>query len=202
MRDTFSILMVCTGNICRSPLAAQLLADSFWDVPEIKVESAGTHAVPGQSMPEDSLAVALMMGATSADIHQARQVTEDMLKAADLILTMTREQRRFVVEMSPRVTRRVFAIQEFARLAAVTADEDLVGEIGQFADSPVKRLEAAVRTATYGRSLIPPVHDPDEEDVPDPYLNDRAAYVLSARQLIPAVEAIALMLRRSLEVPA
>ena len=152
-------------------------------------------------MPKNSLDIALAMGDTSADIHRARQMTEDILGAAGLILTMTRDQRRAVVEMNPRVVRRVFTLREFARLAAVAEDEDLVGEIGQFPNSPVKRLEAAVRTATYGRSLIPPVNDPAEEDIPDPYLDDREAYMASARQLIPAVESIALMLRRSLEVP-
>lgn len=200
MSDSFSILAVCTGNLCRSPLAEQLLSDTFWDVPEISVSSVGTQAVPGQLMAAHSLDIALAMGATSAVTHRARRITDKILESSDLILAMTREHRRIIVERAPRVTRRVFAVRELARLAAATSDRDLIAEIGKLPAPPVARLQAAVRAATYGRSQIEPLADPADEDVIDPYPHGLSTYVISARQLTPAVEATAVLLRRSLEV--
>jgi len=56
----------------------------------------------------------------------ARQVTVEMLQAADLILTMTRVHRGEVVELAPRIVRRSFTLKEFARLASNRSES--VGE--------------------------------------------------------------------------
>ena len=52
---TFSVLTVCTGNICRSPLAELILAASLSDIPDVRVESAGTGALVGHGMPDPAL---------------------------------------------------------------------------------------------------------------------------------------------------
>ena len=82
------VLMVCTGNICRSPIAQALLERAL---PGIAVASAGTNAMVGQSA--DPLAVQLM-DERGIDLraHVASALTDDRIFDAGLILTMTHAQ--------------------------------------------------------------------------------------------------------------
>jgi protein-tyrosine phosphatase len=90
------ILMVCTGNICRSPMAEVLLARRLRDrgIPAT-VESAGIGALVGY--PADPLACELMT-ARGLDLgsHRARQLTPEIIRAFDLILVMEERQQRAV----------------------------------------------------------------------------------------------------------
>ncbi|MCS5480807.1 low molecular weight phosphatase family protein [Corynebacterium sp. YIM 101645] len=199
MQNSFSILTVCTGNICRSPLAQQLLAEQLWDIPEISVSSAGTRALVGEPMFDVTQQVARSYGVEDIDSHRAQQVTERLLESSDLILTMTRDHRRAVVELSPRVTRQVFTIREFARLAEVTTDEALASAIGQEEDSPIARLRAVLKAVTSGRSLLSPLADPTEDDVIDPYKREMEVHEASAEQLTPAIDAVVSLVRRSVK---
>ena len=105
------ILVVCEGNICRSPMAEALLAANL---PDLKVESAGLGALVG--MPADETAVKIM-GEQGIDLsaHRARQITRQMCLAADLVLVMEHEQRQRVVNLYPQASGRVFRIAEHAR---------------------------------------------------------------------------------------
>jgi protein-tyrosine phosphatase len=87
-----NVLFVCIGNICRSPMAEGLFKQAF---PEKMVCSAGIHAMIGE--PADPLAVQLMWE-HGIDIseHRAQNLAGWMVKEADLILTMDREQMRFI----------------------------------------------------------------------------------------------------------
>lgn len=199
MQSDFSILTVCTGNICRSPLAEQLLAEQLRDIPEANISSAGTHALVGEPMFDVTQQIARSYGVENIDSHRARQVTEALLESSDLILTMTRDHRRTVVELSPRVTRRVFTIREFARLAEVTTDEVLTSEINQAEDSPAERLRAAVRAVTVGRSILPPLTDAAEDDVVDPYQRATEVHEASAEQLTSAIDAVVSLVQRSMK---
>lgn len=199
MRNSFSILTVCTGNICRSPLAEQLLVAHLQGIPEITISSAGTRALVGEPMLATTQEIAHSYGVETTEAHRARQVNETLLESSDLILAMTRDQRRAVVELSPRVTRRVFTIREFARLAEVTTDDVLASEIDRTGESAVERLRAAVKAVTLSRNILPLVADRAEEDVIDPYQREMKVHEASAQQLTPAVDAVAALLKRSVE---
>ncbi len=101
------VLMVCTGNICRSPMAQVLLAGRLRERGlETAVESAGTNAPEGR--PADPLAVEAM-AARGLDLsaHRARQLTLAHVHAADLVLVMEAWQQREVERMDPSARGRV-----------------------------------------------------------------------------------------------
>jgi protein arginine phosphatase len=88
-----TVLFVCTGNICRSPMAAALfIARAKQAGDTVRVESAGTWGVDGQPASPHSQAVMAERG-ISLDGHIARTVTREMLQEANLILVMTRSHR-------------------------------------------------------------------------------------------------------------
>ncbi|MGB4136226.1 MAG: hypothetical protein WA971_06670, partial [Microbacterium sp.] len=113
-----TILTVCTGNICRSPLAETLLHTRL--APRgVRVHSAGTHGLAGHPMTEPAQQIALTRGGDAgyAAAHTARVLREDLLDDADLVLTMTAEHSSFAMQLMPRRMRRIFRVREFARLA-------------------------------------------------------------------------------------
>lgn len=91
------ILVVCTGNICRSPVAAAMLQSHK---PRLTVVSAGLGALVGH--PADAQAGRLAE-ADGLDLaaHRARQLDGDMLSESDLVLVMTEGQRQAVVKRWP-----------------------------------------------------------------------------------------------------
>ena len=101
------ILIVCSGNTCRSPLAAAILVAKLQDTPElagIEVASAGTGASTGTPASEGSYLIALERGLDLSS-HRSRLLTRDLVMAADLILTMTESQAARIAELggSPKV---------------------------------------------------------------------------------------------------
>jgi protein-tyrosine phosphatase len=105
-----NVLIVCIGNICRSPMAEGLLRAAL---PKTQFTSAGLEALVGQ--PADPIACELMdeRGISIAG-HRAQQVSKDMCQRADLILVMDRQQRREIEERYQFATGKVFRLCEFS----------------------------------------------------------------------------------------
>jgi protein-tyrosine phosphatase len=98
------ILIVCTGNTCRSPLAEVLLRQRLAAHPTLAatvVSSAGTGAWAGTPASEGSYLVALERG-LDLSAHRATALTPDLVKQADLILTMGRSHAASVTSMGGR----------------------------------------------------------------------------------------------------
>jgi protein-tyrosine phosphatase len=104
-----SILVVCEGNICRSPMAQGLLAAAL---PQTQVRSAGLGALVG--MPADDMAVRLMKE-RGIDIaqHRAQQINRALCMQADMVMVMDGEQRDRLEEMYPQARGRIFRIGEY-----------------------------------------------------------------------------------------
>jgi protein-tyrosine-phosphatase len=95
------ILMVCTGNTCRSPLAEVLMRARLQDTPslaDVTVASAGTSAWAGTPASEGSYLIALERG-LDLSAHRATALTAEMVEAADLILTMGRSHAAAVAAL-------------------------------------------------------------------------------------------------------
>jgi protein-tyrosine phosphatase len=106
-----TILVVCEGNICRSPMAEAVLGAAL---PKTQVSSAGLNALVG--MPADDMAVQLMRR-RGIDIsgHRAVQINEDMCLRSELVLVMSTDQRKWIEGDYPAARGRVFRIAEFAK---------------------------------------------------------------------------------------
>lgn len=112
-----NVLMVCLGNICRSPMAEFMLRDaaSKQRMP-IQVESAGINAEVGNPATREARQVMDERG-IDADDHVARQLTEEMLHAADLVLVATESIRRRVIAYPGADAARVHLMLETRDLA-------------------------------------------------------------------------------------
>jgi protein-tyrosine phosphatase len=114
------LLFICTGNMCRSPLAERLAV--VWaaqllngNADKVKIASAGLEAPVGQAMDPHSAEALARLGGDPTNVR-ARAFTPDMAENASLVLTMTRRQRRVVLESVPRGMRRTFTLLEAADL--------------------------------------------------------------------------------------
>lgn len=105
-----NVLIVCIGNICRSPIAEALLSTAVKKLhPEVIIQSAGLSALVGQ--PAHPISQELMLS-KNIDIsqHRAQQITQELLFSADLILTMDSEQQRFLEKKYPSILGKVHRI--------------------------------------------------------------------------------------------
>jgi protein-tyrosine phosphatase len=197
MTATFEILTVCTGNICRSPLAEQVLRAGLSDIPRVSVASAGTYALVGSPMTPEAAALSVEFGGLGSEHHLARDLTPAILDGAGLVFALTREHRRAIVEMRPRAARTTFTLREFARLAEGITDDELADVAALPLDANADRLAEVVVAVAARRGLVERPSDPADDDVVDPYRRSEAVYRESAAQLIPAAEIAVRTLHRA-----
>lgn len=114
-----NILVVCVGNICRSPMAAAILTRQY---PEKYIDSAGVSALVDH--PADAKAIELM-AADNLDLssHVAKQISEPLVKKADLILTMSVSQTKWIEERWPHCRGKTFRIGHWI-------DKDIIDPYG------------------------------------------------------------------------
>lgn len=106
-----SVLIVCVGNICRSPMAEGLMRRAL---PQHNISSAGLGALIGQ--PADPLAVELLRErGVDISAHRARQLQSKSIMESDLILVMELSQQRHLEEQNPLARGKIFRLCEQAR---------------------------------------------------------------------------------------
>jgi protein-tyrosine phosphatase len=114
---SFVVLFVCTGNICRSPMAERLFEARTDPALPLRTASAGTNGLSGWGMDAPS-ALALRELGGDSDGHSAQRLTRRLIGDADLILTAEIAHRDAVVRADRRAGSRAFTLREFARSGA------------------------------------------------------------------------------------
>jgi protein-tyrosine phosphatase len=153
-----SLLVVCTGNICRSPAAELLLRAGLGEDTGIAVASAGLAARAGEPVAAPMARLLAGRGVQPAGFV-ARQLQPPVLRSAEVVLTMTTAQRSAVVTRAPWAVRRTFTLHEFAELASLAGE--LPGQV-RAADRLVALVAAAPRLRAFRTG-------PRDDDVEDPY---------------------------------
>ena len=102
------VMTVCTGNICRSPLAEGLLR---LQVPDVQVFSAGLSAMVGMPATAETVALAHEWGA-DITAHRAQQLNGFLVQSADLILVAEEAQKRYLERHYPARRGRIFRLAE------------------------------------------------------------------------------------------
>lgn len=104
-----SVLVVCVGNICRSPLGERLLRDLR---PDLKIGSAGLAAVIGSPADKDAMSAAAEIG-VSLEGHVARQLTDAIGQEHDLILVMEAAHRNEISRRFPQLSGRTMLLSHW-----------------------------------------------------------------------------------------
>lgn len=110
------ILLVCTGNTCRSAMGEALLRQEIARrglADRITVSSAGTQAYPGDLASPGAM---IVMAERDIDLtpHRARPLTAELVRQAALVLTMTKRQREAVLRMVPESADKAWLLREYA----------------------------------------------------------------------------------------
>lgn len=190
---SLSILVVCTGNVCRSPLAEQLLAARLAAAEvDATVRSAGTAALVGEPMTRETTELSVRFGGGGGK-HVAMQLSEALIAEADLVLTAAREHRAAVASLVPRAARASYTIKEFARIADFLEQDPESADALSDATTPA----ALVELVSMSRGFASPPITPDDDDIVDPYRRSAELYENSGRAIDAAVAAIVRTLSRA-----
>ncbi len=183
MSTAYDVLVVCEGNLCRSPLVERLLRLRLGDGSGVEVSSAGTIAATGRPMDPMAAAELGRLGGDPADF-ESRRLTVELLRAADLVLTATRALRSQVVVMAPSTLKRTFTLLELAALL----DE----RPWRPGDDPTD-LHAVVARAADWRSAVS--NRNDALDIPDPIGRSAQVHRTAADAAESATNVVADLLR-------
>ncbi len=112
-----NINFVCTGNICRSAMAAAYLQKKLYDMGkqnEIIVNSCGTRAYTGDKI-TDFACNAIEKYGVDAKNHRATNIYDSDILNADLVLCMTKSHRESVLQIYPQLKDRTFTLKEYVK---------------------------------------------------------------------------------------
>jgi len=200
------VLVVCTANICRSPLAERLIATQLADdlgvglnpASFVLVRSAGTYAEPGDPMCPQSAA---RLGVDPM-VHRARLVQAGVLATADLVVTADRGHRGVCARTWPECRPRLFTLTQAAALADQIAASLATGVIPQGAppmpEGAGERLRWLVSEMDAARGSLAGIPD-GYEDIVDNHVSadhaltlaqtEKAAVTLAEAMLVAVVAA-------------
>lgn len=164
--DNVRVLVVCTGNICRSPAAEILLREHNVFGTNAVIESAGIGAVVGAPIDPPMCEILDQVGDWDTNTHRARQITSEMTTQADLVITMSTEQRSEVLSRDPQAISKVFTLVELGHLVRIFGSSRSIGELHAL------------------RSHLPRLL---KLDIADPYRRGDKAMRISALEIIRAV---------------
>lgn len=157
-----TILLVCTGNICRSPMAAGVLSKLLLDrgIQDVQVESCGVSAWDG-SPPTPEAVVAMREHDIDISSYRARRMNRRLIESADVIVGMASEHRDAARRLVPSASARAFTLKELVYLLDAAAPPTTNGGTEE------QRLQGWIEHADAVRRGYPDLELTDE-DVADP----------------------------------
>lgn len=176
--DRLRVLVVCTANVCRSPIAERLLARHLADRGvEAVVTSAGVRG--GRLPVHEDTALAARRVDLDLRNHTSRLLAAEMIatEGADLIIGMTREHLREIVALDPRAWPRTFTLKELARRSYEVSASGSVGEWIAVASEGRKAADLMVPSA--------------DDDLDDPYGGPPRGHVEMVGEVDSLTETIA-----------
>jgi protein-tyrosine phosphatase len=185
----FTVLHVCMGNICRSPMAERLLVARFDEAagPDL-LYSHGAGVGPwhaGEPMDRNA-ARELRQRAADGSGFQARHLRPDLIEGSDLVLTATIEQAQHVAHAVPGSAARTFVLGEFGRHLPL-ADLSALPPFQPDPDAVQKRgvaLVAAVDAARAGADPLP------SDEIDDPYAQPQLVFAATADSIEAPIRAL------------
>src|SRR6266511_5367267 len=176
----FTVLFVCTGNICRSPTAEAFAWRELGNFPDdggLRFGSAGSHALNGNPATEGAVVAAVARGGDLIR-HCARELDRRLVREADLILAMAAEHLPYVLAFDRSAAQRAFVLGAFARVVA---------ELPSPARSPEQLVAMALAEGA--------AHDHGSDVVDDPIGGTPETYAACAEHVdelvVPVVAALA-----------
>jgi protein-tyrosine-phosphatase len=164
--------MLCTGNTCRSPMAAALLARRLDDAGVKAVVSSAGLLFDGKPATDHGQAVMADRGLDTSG-HRSRRLRPELVTGADLVLGMARSHVREAVALAgPAAMARAFTLKEIVRRG-----EERGGR------APGEPLDVWLARLAAGRRLADLLGDADSDDVADPIGGPRRSYVRTAEEL-------------------
>lgn len=176
------ILFVCTGNTCRSPMAEALFRHMAKQAGlQVEVRSAGVAAMDGAPISPHSRTILEKKGLTD-DLRSRAVVSED-IAWADLILTMTMNHKRVVMEMFPDAVAKAFTLKEYV----LNSDPDVLQKM--------EEKEAIIAKLQLNLALNEPIDEHEKErlmqleaeapsfDIADPFGGSLEDYTACATEI-------------------
>ena len=174
----YTVMTVCTGNICRSPMG-ELLFRTYTQGTSLEVGSAGTHSLAGHSIDPSSKALMDAVGINSSQFRST-QLTQDIADNSDLILCFEPEQRHNIVVIAPTALPYTFTLTDFSNMCAYCAQHNMITGV-----TIQERLQSVIDQSMQIRPMLPP-----SATIPDPYRKNFEAFRSAARATNDAIRNI------------
>lgn len=138
-----NILFVCTGNTCRSPMAAAIMEKiAVENDLDVLIESAGLFANVGGTASEEAIEALDKMG-IDLTFHQTKPITEELIEKSDIILAMTQAHKEL---LKPMAGDKVYTLKEYAGESGDVSDP-YGGDLEEYEETAKEIYDALVDVA-------------------------------------------------------